>query len=66
MVCVNAQVEIDDYQNYEKAYGALTEACKCLSKAKGRSGDETDARILVLTHRLGLIKTFIQAQRYEA
>lgn len=58
-----AEVEIDDYQNYEKAYGALTEACKCLSKAKGRTGDETDARILVLTHRLGLIKRFIQAQR---
>uniref|UniRef100_A0A673G7I8 Intraflagellar transport protein 140 homolog n=1 Tax=Sinocyclocheilus rhinocerous TaxID=307959 RepID=A0A673G7I8_9TELE len=30
-----AEVEIDDFQNYEKAYGALTEACKCLTKAKG-------------------------------
>ncbi|XP_057178232.1 intraflagellar transport protein 140 homolog isoform X2 [Triplophysa rosa] len=58
-----SEVEIDDYQNYEKAYGALTEACKCLSKAKGHSGDETDARILVLTHRLDLIKRFIQSQR---
>lgn len=58
-----AEVEIDDYQNYEKAYGALTEACKCLTKAKGRSGDETDSKLLILTHRLGLIKRFIQAQR---
>ncbi|XP_056125550.1 intraflagellar transport protein 140 homolog [Rhinichthys klamathensis goyatoka] len=58
-----AEVEIDDYQNYEKAYGALTEACKCLTKAKGRSGDEADSRILILTHKLGLIKRFIQARR---
>ncbi|KAG1950959.1 intraflagellar transport protein 140 homolog isoform X2 [Pimephales promelas] len=58
-----AEVEIDDYQNYEKAYGALTEACKCLTKAKSRSGDEADSRILILTHKLGLIKRFIQARR---
>ncbi|XP_043081946.1 intraflagellar transport protein 140 homolog isoform X2 [Puntigrus tetrazona] len=58
-----AEVEIDDYQNYEKAYGALTEACKCLSKAKGRSGDEADGKHLILTHRLGLLKRFIQARR---
>ncbi|XP_051969833.1 intraflagellar transport protein 140 homolog [Xyrauchen texanus] len=56
-----AEVEIDDYQNYEKAYGALTEACKCLTKAK--SGDEADSRLLILTHRLSLVKKFIQAQR---
>nr|XP_021330236.1 intraflagellar transport protein 140 homolog isoform X3 [Danio rerio] len=58
-----AEVEIDDYQNYEKAYGALTEACKCLTKAKGRSGEEADGKLLILTHRLGLIKRFIQARR---
>ncbi|XP_067291267.1 intraflagellar transport protein 140 homolog isoform X2 [Pseudorasbora parva] len=58
-----AEVEIDDYQNYEKAYGALTEACKCLTKAKGRTGEETDSKLLILTHRLGLIKRFIQARR---
>uniref|UniRef100_A0A671LEX3 Intraflagellar transport protein 140 homolog n=1 Tax=Sinocyclocheilus anshuiensis TaxID=1608454 RepID=A0A671LEX3_9TELE len=38
-----AEVEIDDYQNYEKAYGALTEACKCLTKAKGRTFDLLEA-----------------------
>ncbi|XP_016380630.1 intraflagellar transport protein 140 homolog [Sinocyclocheilus rhinocerous] len=58
-----AEVEIDDFQNYEKAYGALTEACKCLTKAKGRSGDEADRKLLILTHRLGLVKRFIQARR---
>ncbi|XP_037392907.1 intraflagellar transport protein 140 homolog isoform X2 [Pygocentrus nattereri] len=61
-----AQVEIDDYQNYEKAFGALSEACKCLNKAKSRSGDETDQRLAELTQRLALIKRFIQARRlYE-
>uniref|UniRef100_A0A671RDE2 Intraflagellar transport protein 140 homolog n=1 Tax=Sinocyclocheilus anshuiensis TaxID=1608454 RepID=A0A671RDE2_9TELE len=58
-----AEVEIDDYQNYEKAYGALTEACKCLTKAKGRSGDEADSKLLILTQRFGLVKRFIQARR---
>ena len=27
------QVEIDEYQNYEKALGALTEALRCLERA---------------------------------
>uniref|UniRef100_A0A8C1IK27 Intraflagellar transport protein 140 homolog n=1 Tax=Cyprinus carpio TaxID=7962 RepID=A0A8C1IK27_CYPCA len=52
-----AEVEIDDYQNYEKAYGALTEACKCLTKAK------VESKLLILTHRLSLVKRFIQARR---
>uniref|UniRef100_A0A673HQW8 Intraflagellar transport 140 homolog (Chlamydomonas) n=1 Tax=Sinocyclocheilus rhinocerous TaxID=307959 RepID=A0A673HQW8_9TELE len=61
-----AEVEIDDYQNYEKAYGALTEACKCLTKAKGRSGDEADSKLLILTQRFGLVKRFIQARRIQS
>ncbi|KAL0984320.1 hypothetical protein UPYG_G00139910 [Umbra pygmaea] len=61
-----AQVEIDDYQNYEKAMGALTEAYKCLSKAKGRSPDEHVARMADLEHKITLVKRFIQARRlYE-
>ncbi|ETE59104.1 Intraflagellar transport protein, partial [Ophiophagus hannah] len=31
------KVEVDEFQNYEKALGALTEAYKCMSKAKTRS-----------------------------
>ncbi|KAL2078525.1 hypothetical protein ACEWY4_026210 [Coilia grayii] len=58
-----AQVEIDDYQNYEKALGALTEAYKCLSKAKGRNTDDQDSRVAELTHRISLVKKFIQARR---
>jgi hypothetical protein len=43
-------VEIDEYQNYDKAHGALTEAYKCLSKAKVQS-------------KMTLVKRFIQARR---
>ncbi|XP_038847273.1 intraflagellar transport protein 140 homolog [Salvelinus namaycush] len=61
-----AQVEIDDYQNYEKALGALTEAYKCLSKAKGRSPDEHEGRMAELQHKITLVKRFVQARRlYE-
>ncbi|KAJ7984508.1 hypothetical protein DPEC_G00355540 [Dallia pectoralis] len=58
-----AQVEIDDYQNYEKAMGALTEAYKCLSKAKGQSPDKQEARLADLQHKITLVKRFVQARR---
>ncbi|MGH0115385.1 UNVERIFIED_CONTAM: hypothetical protein FKN15_000020 [Acipenser sinensis] len=61
-----AQVEIDEYQNYEKALGALTEAYKCLSKAKVRSAEEQEGRLVELQHKLTLVKKFVQARRlYE-
>ncbi|KAJ8399837.1 hypothetical protein AAFF_G00405670 [Aldrovandia affinis] len=61
-----AQVEIDDYQNYEKALGALTEAYKCLAKAKVRSTEEQESRLAELQHRVTLVKRFVQARRlYE-
>ncbi|XP_028845087.1 intraflagellar transport protein 140 homolog isoform X2 [Denticeps clupeoides] len=61
-----AQVEIDDYQNYEKALGALTEAYKCLSKAKSRNAEEQESRLTELTQKISLVKRFIQARRlYE-
>ncbi|XP_069036914.1 intraflagellar transport protein 140 homolog isoform X2 [Lepisosteus oculatus] len=61
-----AQVEIDEYQNYEKALGALTEAYKCLTKAKARSVEEQEGRLAELQHRLALVKRFVQARRlYE-
>ncbi|KAI1896231.1 hypothetical protein AGOR_G00092680 [Albula goreensis] len=61
-----AQVEIDDYQNYEKALGALTEAYKCLAKAKGRTTEEQESRLAELQHKVTLVKRFVQARRlYE-
>ncbi|XP_019363179.1 PREDICTED: intraflagellar transport protein 140 homolog [Gavialis gangeticus] len=58
-----AQVEIDEYQNYEKAQGALTEAYKCLSKAKIRSPVEQESKLALLQSKMALIKRFIQARR---
>ncbi|CAG04347.1 unnamed protein product, partial [Tetraodon nigroviridis] len=59
---VCAQVEIDDFQNYEKALHALTEAYKCLSKAKDSSAGKQEARLSDLQHKITLIKKFVQAR----
>ncbi|XP_041671340.1 intraflagellar transport protein 140 homolog [Cheilinus undulatus] len=56
-----AQVEIDDYQNYEKALDALTEAFKCLSKVKDPGQHE--ARLADLQSKVTLIKKFVHARR---
>ncbi|NWY05934.1 IF140 protein, partial [Nothoprocta ornata] len=61
-----AQVEIDEYQNYEKAQGALTEAYKCLSKAKMRSPLEQESKIALLQSKMALIKRFIHARRIHS
>ncbi|XP_075422551.1 intraflagellar transport protein 140 homolog isoform X2 [Ascaphus truei] len=58
-----AQVEIDEYQNYEKALGALTEAYKCLSKAKLRSPEEQERKLSDMQSKMALVKRFIQARR---
>ncbi|NXC31540.1 IF140 protein, partial [Campylorhamphus procurvoides] len=58
-----AQVEIDEYQNYEKAHRALAEAYKCLSKAKARSPGEQESKLAQLQSRMALMKRFIHAQR---
>uniref|UniRef100_I3KVQ5 Intraflagellar transport 140 n=1 Tax=Oreochromis niloticus TaxID=8128 RepID=I3KVQ5_ORENI len=54
-----AQVEIDDYQNYEKALDALTEASKCLSKAKDASSGQLEVRLADLQHKITLIRKFV-------
>ncbi|XP_075623347.1 intraflagellar transport protein 140 homolog isoform X2 [Balearica regulorum gibbericeps] len=61
-----AQVEIDEYQNYEKAQGALTEAYKCLSKAKTKSPLEQEGKLAQLQSKMTLIKRFIHARRVYA
>nr|XP_045238308.1 intraflagellar transport protein 140 homolog isoform X1 [Macaca fascicularis] len=58
-----AQVEIDEYQNYDKAHGALTEAYKCLAKAKAKSPLDQETRLAQLQSRMALVKRFIQARR---
>nr|XP_051686227.1 intraflagellar transport protein 140 homolog isoform X2 [Oryctolagus cuniculus] len=61
-----AQVEIDEYQNYDKAHGALTEAYKCLSKAKAKSPLDQETKLAQLQSKLTLVKRFIQARRTYA
>ncbi|XP_066239057.1 intraflagellar transport protein 140 homolog isoform X1 [Saccopteryx leptura] len=56
-----AQVEINEYQNYDKAHGALTEAYKCLAKAKSPLDQET--KLAQLQSKMTLVKRFIQARR---
>ncbi|KAI9137959.1 hypothetical protein BKA69DRAFT_835376 [Paraphysoderma sedebokerense] len=56
-----AQVEIDEYQNYEKALGALKESIKCMSRAK--TAMSKDIKINALQHKIDLITKFVQARK---
>ncbi|XP_028263814.1 intraflagellar transport protein 140 homolog [Parambassis ranga] len=58
-----AQVEIDDYQNYEKALDALMEAFKCFSKSKDASSGQQEVRLADLQHKITLIKKFVHIRR---
>lgn len=51
-----AQVEIDEYQAYDKALGALNEALKCVSKAKMKDFNAQEAMVSSLQHRIILVK----------
>ncbi|VCW79141.1 unnamed protein product, partial [Gulo gulo] len=61
-----AQVEIDEYQNYDKAHGALTEAYKCLAKAKAKSPLDQETKLAQLQSKMTLVKRFTQARRTYA
>ncbi len=58
------QVEVDEYQNYEKAYSAITEAYKCLSKAKLKNSVQQEERMANLKQKAVLIKKFMQSKRF--
>ena len=57
-------MEIDEYQDYDKANGALQEALKCLTKAKSKNPSALEARVNFVTERLHLVKKFADARRY--
>lgn len=57
-------MEINEYQNYDKAHGALTEAYKCLSKAKAKSPLDQETKLAQLQSKMTLVKRFIQARRF--
>lgn len=59
-----AQVEIDEFQNYEKAYGAMMEASRCLTKvANPRDALQHRKATEIVQQRLGDIKKFIDVRR---
>jgi intraflagellar transport protein 140 len=59
------QVEIDEYQDYDKALRALGEAYKCLTKAKMNDEMLLEERLAQLKNKMALIKKFVTARRYD-
>ena len=57
-------MEIDEYQNYEKAVGALTEAFKCLTKSKIEDSEEKENKLTSLKTKIALVKKFVSTRRY--
>ena len=62
--CMSFQVEIDEFQNYDKALGALSEAYKCMSKAKTKNQAQQEEKLSEIKNKVTLIKKFVQARRY--
>lgn len=56
-------MEIDKYQQYDKAVGALTEALKCLSKSSPKNKPGMEEKIEFLKQRIALVKQFATARR---
>merc|ERR1719210_3163325 len=52
-----AQVEIDEYRDYDKAGGALRESLKFLAKSVG-AGAENDHKVQSLQQKIGLVDKF--------
>mmetsp|Transcript_42942 Transcript_42942/g.100869 ORF Transcript_42942/g.100869 Transcript_42942/m.100869 type:complete len:1420 (-) Transcript_42942:132-4391(-) len=57
-----AQVEIDEYRDYDKAAGALREALKYMFKAAG-PGAEADDRVLTLQNRISIVEKFAEVRK---
>jgi intraflagellar transport protein 140 len=57
-----ADVEIDEYQNYEKALGALNECVKCLE----RSEEVPETKIASVMRQIDLVTRFVGYQRSYA
>ncbi|XP_057670783.1 intraflagellar transport protein 140 homolog [Diorhabda carinulata] len=59
-----AQVEIDEFQNYEKALGALTEASRCLQKiTEPRDPKQIQRAMDIVQQRLVLVKRFVDIRK---
>ena len=51
-----AEVEIDEYQSYEKAHGALSECMKCLNRAE--KSDVINSRLVQVGRNMDLIARY--------
>ena len=59
-----AQVEIDEYQNYEKALDALNQASRCLSKATSPRDPEIQKKAIeVVNNRMATIKRYLDIKK---
>jgi intraflagellar transport protein 140 len=58
-----AQMEIDEFRDYEKALGALKESRQQLEKA--RKMVDRERRITALESRISIVSDFVEARRYE-
>jgi hypothetical protein len=57
---------VDEYQSYEKALGALTEASRCLAKVTTPRDPVQHRRVLDnLNTRTALVKRFVDIRRSE-
>lgn len=57
---------MDEYQNYEKALGALGEASRCLAKVTTPHDPVQHQRVLDnLSTRMTLVKRFVDIRRSE-
>ena len=56
-----AQVEIDEYQNYDKALGALTEAYRCLERAGGNQ----ELRMTEIQNNVLDVREFVNIQVFQ-
>ena len=56
-------MEIDEYQNYDKALGAINEAYKCMAKAKMKNQSLQEEKLAELKQKIMLIKKFVSARR---
>lgn len=57
-----AQLEIDEFQNYEKALGAMGEAYKCLSRINPEEQNQEELKLGDLKNRMTLVNRFIKAK----
>lgn len=58
------QVEIDEFQNYEKALGAMNEASRCLNKVTTpRDANQHRRAIDIVQTRMTNIKRFVDIRR---